>query len=144
MVVKNTKAKGTKLEHDFRRYFEKWGYHVIRAAGSFGIDLIAIKKDHPPILINVKWLKKYLSKSEKYQMLEDARKTGGIPVLAYKHVPKGKKNGKHCIERIFEVNNLASTVVLVYLERCPSWGFDVWFLGQRVNERVLVCTPPKV
>lgn len=129
-----TKAKGTKLEHDFKRYFEKWGYHVIRAAGSFDIDLIAIKKDVPPILINVKWLRKYLSKKEREELLKDAEKTDGIPLLAYKYVPKGKKNGKHCIEII---NSLGGPLVLESLKRCDDFDKMSWILYNEKRRRAL-------
>lgn len=96
-MVKNCKTKGSVLERNFKAYFEKFGYHVNRAAGSFGIDLVAIKKDAPPLFINVKWRRVYCGPAERKQLEKDAIEYGAIPIIAYKHIPKGKKNGIHCI-----------------------------------------------
>lgn len=131
-MVKNKKAKGSNLERDIKRYFERWGYIVTKSGGSFGIDLIAIKKDLPPILINVKWLRKYLSKKEREELLKDAEKTDGIPLLAYKHVPKGKKNGKHCIEII---NSLGGPLVLESLKHCDDFDKMSWILYKEKKRR---------
>jgi Holliday junction resolvase len=104
-LVRNCKSKGTRLENEFKEYFTKWGYLVTRAAGSFGIDLIALKKNCKPALINVKWRRVYCSPQERKELIEDAERVGGIPILAYKHINKGKKNGKHCIEILKDVKN---------------------------------------
>jgi Holliday junction resolvase len=97
-LVKNCKKKGSVLENEFKRYFEKWNYLVLRSAGSFGIDLVAIKKNYKPVLINVKWKRNYCGPAERKELIDDADRVNGIPILAYKYVSKGKKNGKHCIE----------------------------------------------
>src|SRR5690348_1326970 len=96
--IKNTKANGTVLENEFKAYFEKWGYLVVRSAGSLGIDLVAIKKGFKPVLINVKWLRKYCGPAERKQLLDDAQKAGGIAVLAYKYIPPRKRRGRHALD----------------------------------------------
>jgi Holliday junction resolvase len=121
-LVRNCKAKGTKLEHDFRDYFVKWGYLVTRAAGSFGIDLVALKKDYKPVLINVKWKRVYCGPDERKELIDDANRVNGIPILAYKYVPKGKKNGKHCIEFLKNFKSRGDFLSLESLkdqESCP-------------------------
>ena len=92
-----TKRK-KKLEHEFKEYFEKWGYYCIRSAGSFGIDLIAVKKGCQPLIVNVKWLRKYCGPAERADLIKIADMSDGLPILAYKDIPKGKKNGVRTIE----------------------------------------------
>jgi Holliday junction resolvase len=123
-VVKNCKAKGSLLERNFKAYFEKFGYHVTKAGGSFGIDLVAIKKDCPPLFINVKWRYNYCGPAERQQLEKDAIKYGAIPVIAYKHIPKGKKNGRHCVW-LYNCGNIditqeIYTLLLPSLDKCSE------------------------
>jgi Holliday junction resolvase len=101
-MVKNAKAKGTAFENKVKHLFEGCGFFMTRAAGSFGVDLIGIKKDTRPLFINVKLKRVYLGPSERKQMLDDANKYDAIPLVAYRHVEKGKKNGKPYIQRVTE------------------------------------------
>jgi Holliday junction resolvase len=123
--IKNTKAKGSVLENEFKAYFEKWGYIVTRAAGSFGVDLVAIKKDFKPVLINVKWLRKYCGPAERQKLLDDAKKVGGIAVLAYKFIPRGKKRGKHAIDTVEDVKKRGVRILLGPLENNHPHRMDV-------------------
>lgn len=133
-MVINCKAKGTRLENEFKQYFEKWGYLVTRAAGSFGIDLIGLKFNCPPLLVNVKWKRVYCGPSERKELIDDASKIGGLAVLAYKHVEKGKKNGKHCIEILNGPKEIQSNpVVLEPLNHLPSPADAIEILKARWN-----------
>lgn len=105
-----TKAKGTRLEHEIKKYLEHFGYYVIRAAGSFGIDLIAIRVDQRPLLINVKWRAKYLSKKEAEELMKEGRRIGCHPLLAFKFIKPGSLRG---------------VLALKYLDAKENW---VWKL----------------
>ena len=123
-----TKAKGTRIENEFKCYFEKWGYLVTRAAGSFGIDLVAMKKGYKPLLINVKALRKYCGPAERKELIENAYKVDGYPVLAYIHIPRNRKRGKHAVEKLDSViNSRASPVVLESLQKCSPEMMDIYF-----------------
>lgn len=136
MVIK-TKAKGTRIENEFKRYFEKWGYHVTRAAGSFGIDLIAMKKGYKPLLINVKAKRKYCGPAERKELIQDSKKVDGYAVLAYVHIPKNRKRGKYAVEKLEDdFNSRASPLVLESLEKCPSTYTDVYFCPPGILSRV--------
>lgn len=115
-MVKNTKRKGSNLELAFKRYFTHWGYLVTKAGGSFGVDLVAIKKDHKPVLVNVKWHRNYCGPAERQELLIDAERTGGMPILAYKHIPKGKTKGIHCIELLRDSRTQGVRIFLGSLE----------------------------
>lgn len=118
-MVRNAKRKGTVFENKVKHLLEEWGYLVTRAAGSFGIDLIAIKKERLPIFVNVKLRNIYLGPKERKQMVYDAEKYDAIPILAFKYVPIGKKNGKPYIQLITE--KCSSLEVAVILE-APKEG----------------------
>lgn len=122
-MVKNGKAKGTLLENEFKDYFEKWGYLCIRAAGSFGVDLVAVKKGCKPLIVNVKWLRKYCGPDERKDLLKVAYLADGLPILAYKDIPKGKKNGIRTLEIIYWWNTLGDKLVLAPLADCSE---QVW------------------
>lgn len=126
-MVKDKKNKGSNLERDFKKYFEKWGYLVTKSGGSFGIDLIGLKFMSPPLLVNVKWKRVYCGPSERKELIDDANKIGGLAILAYKYIEKGKKNGKHCIEILnLPIKSIQSNrrVVLEPLNRCVDNGID--------------------
>ena len=114
-----TKRKGTKLEHEFKEYFEKWGYYCIRSAGSFDVDLIALKKGCLPLIVNVKWLRKYCGPAERLDIIQKADKAGGLPLLCYKEIPKGKKNGNKIIDILTDMNKRGDRLALV-----PSRGLS--------------------
>jgi Holliday junction resolvase len=124
-LVKNCKAKGSVLENEFKRYFEKWNYMVLRSAGSFGIDLIALKKDCKPVLINVKWKRVYCGPDERKELIDDANRVNGIPVIGYKFIEKNKKNGKHMIEIITNFDKKGYTLLLPHLKNNSS-SIDLW------------------
>lgn len=118
-MVRNAKRKGTVFENKVKHLLEEWGYLVTRAAGSFGVDLIGIKKERLPIFVNVKLKRVYLGPVERKQMRDDAEKYGAIPILAFKHIPDGKKNGKPYLQLITE--KWSSPVKAVILE-APKEG----------------------
>jgi Holliday junction resolvase len=122
MLIKNKKSKGSKLEREFKEYFQKFGYHVSRAAGSFGIDLVAVKKDSPPLFINVKWKRNYCGPAERKELEKDSFDFGALPVIAYKFTPKGKKNGRHCISfyncSSMKTNELMKPIILPPFKSC--------------------------
>lgn len=95
-----TKSKGTRIEHTFKRYLEEFGYYVCRAAGSFGVDLVAIKKDVPPLFVNVKALRKYCSPKERLELVELSKKFGTQPILAYVTKTYPEKRGRYCLENL--------------------------------------------
>lgn len=123
-----TKAKGTKLEHEFKEYFEKWGYYCIRSAGSFDVDLIALKEGCLPLIVNVKWLRKYCGPAERLDLVQKADKAGGLPILAYKQITKGKKNGVRVIEILnkFRRFERGDKLVLEPLKMTSENSFDDW------------------
>ncbi len=123
-MVANTKAKGTGLELEYQDYFQKWGYYCIRAAGSFGIDLVAVKKGYKTLMINVKWLRKYCGPDERKELIKIADMADGLPILAYKVIPKGKKNGVRTIEILFNEKQRGGTLTLGPLKE--SSGTEWW------------------
>jgi Holliday junction resolvase len=98
----SNKSRGTAFENKIKHLFESWGFFMTRAAGSFGVDLVGFKKGVNPLLINVKLKRVYLGPAERKQLIEDARKYDAIPLVAYRHVEKGKKKGKPCIQIVTE------------------------------------------
>jgi Holliday junction resolvase len=105
-----SKRKGTRLEHEIKQYLEHFGYYVIRAAGSFGIDLIAIRGDQRPLLINVKWRAKYLSRKEAEELMKEGRRIQCYPILAFKH---------------YKIGSVRGQLTLKYLSPTDSW---IWKL----------------
>lgn len=103
------KRKGTNLENEFKDIFEKHGYKVIRSAGSFSTDLIAIKKNCKPLFINVKWIRNYCGPNERQELIDDSDKANGIPILAYK---SKKSYGKRMIEVLTDAKTRGEVLVL--------------------------------
>lgn len=108
-MVKHTKEKGSNLERDFKQIFEKEGYHMTKAGGSFGIDLVGMKYQHKNILINVKWIRNYCGPKERKELLDIAMKLDAIPILAYK---SKQRYGKRTIEILQDVKTRGAVLVL--------------------------------
>jgi len=81
---------GVSFEYRVKYHFEKLGYYAKRSWGSIGsYDVIAIKPSTPPLsevlMIQCKNNRKYkpLSRDERKALIEDANKSGAIPIHAY-------------------------------------------------------------
>ena len=125
MPIKNTKQKGSRIELKFKKYLQSFGYYVTKAGGSFGIDLIAVKKDVPVLFINVKALRKYCGPAERKELVDLSKEYGVLPILAYVTKTSPEKRGKYVLEYIYssETTRPALTA-MVALER----------LGKRMEE----------
>ncbi len=75
--------KGYRFERRVRKYLEKLGYIVFRAAGSKPIDLIVITR-RKGFIIECKVSRKYLRKNDISRLMYIHEKTGLIPVFAYR------------------------------------------------------------
>ena len=92
-MVKNRKAKGTKMEYDVIEVLNNNEYPVVvRSAGSLGpVDLVAIHKTGFSYIISVKYLRKYSRKSEESEIKTLAsRAIDCCAILAYRDKPRGK------------------------------------------------------
>lgn len=101
MTIKNTKAKGSRIELKFKKYLQSFGYYVTKAGGSFGIDLVAVKKDKPVLFVNVKALRKYCSPAERKEVVDLSEKHGAFPILAYLTKTSPEKHGKYVLEYLY-------------------------------------------
>lgn len=108
-MVKDTKKKGGNLELDFKKIFQEHGYHVTKAGGSFGIDLVGMKYNHKNILVNVKWIRNYCGPKERKELLDTANKLDAIPILAYK---SKQRYGKRTIEVLKDVKTKGEALVV--------------------------------
>lgn len=128
----NTKAKGSRIELKFKEYFKSFDYHVTKAGGSFGIDLVAIKKDKPNLFINVKALRKYCGPKERKELIDLSIKHGALPILAYKL----KSYGKYCIEVLNPTDHvktgLSNSVILgpisTTFDKHSHYATDLYFV----------------
>lgn len=109
----NCKRKGSQIERKFKEYFKAMGYHTTKAGGSFGIDLVCIKKNMQPLFVNVKALRVYAGPAERKETVELAKEYGTIPILAYKAPVTGKTSLKHCIEVLTEQEKKCRSEVVV-------------------------------
>lgn len=75
--------KGRRLEYKVRDIFRTKGYVVIRAAQSKPVDLICIK-DGRVLLIECKTRQSALSKDRKEELLQLAKVSGALLLLASK------------------------------------------------------------
>jgi len=78
----STKAKGRRFEYRVRDHFRERGYAVFRCAGSKPIDLIAIKKGEPVLLIECKSSSRGVGKVELEKLIELGERTGARVLLA--------------------------------------------------------------
>jgi len=74
--------KGRRFEYRVRDLFRECGFIVIRAAQSKPIDLVCLK-DGWSILVECKTKKTSLSKEGKRELMEIAKTSKALPVLAY-------------------------------------------------------------
>lgn len=86
--MNNRYRKGYQFEHRVKRYLEKKGYKVFRAAGSKPIDLIAISKKTIFLIECKTHSEKIKRASEKIR--EIAKDTCAIPIIAYKKKDRNK------------------------------------------------------
>ena len=82
-------TKGRRFEYRVRDLFRKNGYVVIRAARSKPIDLVCLKNGNS-ILVECKTEKSALRKPRKEILLDLAKTSKAIPILAYKKQRKIK------------------------------------------------------
>jgi len=95
IILPNKKyQKGYRFENRVKKFYEGLGYFVVRSAGSHSpADLIAIKTKHNKgiypfvLLIQCKTDGK-ISPAERQKLVEIAKQTCTIPVIAYKPSPK--------------------------------------------------------
>ena len=92
----NAKRKGTAFERIVKKMLLGPETEVIRSPASLGsADLISITKSSVfggsvVLLIQCKYLKKYMSKKETTVLIEDAKRIGAHAWLAYRDKPRGK------------------------------------------------------
>ena len=75
----NTRAKGSRFEHEVKKALEKQGYFVIRQSCSRFPDLIAIGPETKKAYFIECKCNKYITKGEKEELI-NMRKFGGIAV----------------------------------------------------------------
>lgn len=79
---------GRSLEYKVRDNLEADGYQCIRAAGSKGkADIVALKPGET-LLVQVKTSNPQLTPTDRKALLELARLTGAIPIVAWKPTRK--------------------------------------------------------
>lgn len=79
---KAPRAAGDYFERRTRDALEHAGFVVVRSGGSLGpADLVAMRKDGPPLLISCK-KGGYLPRTELFTLCEYAERAGGIAILA--------------------------------------------------------------
>jgi len=77
----STKARGRRFEWRVRDHFRERGYAVFRCAGSKPIDLIALKKGKPVLLIECKSGSHSIGKKRLEELMELAELAGARFVL---------------------------------------------------------------
>lgn len=106
MRIKNPKAKGITFERAVKRLIQNQNIRseVFRSPASLGsADLIAISKEEYETdsnnrlfttskveLIQCKYLKKYMTKKETEQIVQDAERLGATAWLVYREKPRGR------------------------------------------------------
>ena len=81
--------KGRRFEYRVRDLFKEHGFIVIRAAQSKPIDLVCLKNGKS-VLVECKTTKRSLGKNGKKALLDMAKTSKAIPILAYKEKRKIK------------------------------------------------------
>lgn len=81
--------KGRRFEYRVRDMFKEHGFVVIRAAKSKPVDLVCLKKG-TSILVECKIRKSSLGKNGKEVLLNMAKISKAVPVLAYREKRKVK------------------------------------------------------
>lgn len=81
--------KGRRFEYRVRDLFKKQGFIVIRGAQSKPVDLVCLK-DGRSILVECKVRKSSLDKNGRMELLNMAKTSKAIPVLAYREKRKVK------------------------------------------------------
>jgi len=81
--------KGRRFEYRVRDLFKEHGFVVIRAAQSKPIDLVCLKNGKS-ILVECKTNKRSLGKNGKSGLLDMAKTSKAVPILAYKEKRKIK------------------------------------------------------
>lgn len=97
MRIKNPKQKGTDFERRVKKMLLAPDTEVFRSPASLGsADLISVTRsmltpNHSVVLlIQCKYLRKYMSKKETVKLIEDAQRLGAHAWLAYREKPRGK------------------------------------------------------
>lgn len=81
--------KGRRFEYRVRDVFKEHGFVVIRAAQSKPIDLVCLK-DGKSILVECKINRSSLGKNGRKELLNLAKTSRAIPILAYREKRKVK------------------------------------------------------
>lgn len=80
-------SRGHDRERAVKRLLEEDGWLVVRAAGSLGYDLVALKLDHTPRVIEVKSTAKSpyerFGPAERRELVDAAVAAGAVAELAY-------------------------------------------------------------
>ena len=87
---KRTARSGYHFERDCLKRLQACGWYAMKSAGSSGAaDLIALKHDRMPVMVQCKTSKNGLTLKDRKELEEAAELGGAAPVFAYKG-PKGK------------------------------------------------------
>jgi Holliday junction resolvase len=79
--------RGHDRERAVKKLLEEEGWLVVRAAGSLGYDLVALKLDHAPRVIEVKSTAQspyeHFGPQDRAELLAAAERAGAVAELAY-------------------------------------------------------------
>lgn len=82
-------AKGREFEHRVKRLLEDAGFYVMRSAASKGVvDLIALRKDVAPLMVQCKMVKKHMTPALRVELYMVAHLAGTLALLATRHGPR--------------------------------------------------------
>lgn len=89
-IGRRASASGYEFEHRCRKVLRDCGWFVWRSPKSAGpADLLALLKNHPPLLIQCKVSRNLLKEEDRLAVLALAEKVGGVPLVAWKG-PRGQ------------------------------------------------------
>ena len=75
--------KGRRFEYRVKRELERQGYVVFRCAGSKPVDLIAMKRGGPNLIVECKLNGKF-SRDDLWKLFFLAEDAGAVPMIAWK------------------------------------------------------------
>lgn len=91
----NTARQGATLEREVRQLLDDRGYLTARAAASAGtakVDVFAFHPEHGAVLVQCKLHDPRISPAERRGLTTVANVCYGVPVVAWRHVEKGRRS----------------------------------------------------